>query len=85
MIEQSLHAFPHAVAGLALGGVLVFLLVAHVVLFLAALVSVLGSPQPGGMKLVWCVFVFVAPFLGPLAWFVIGRSHARRAYQRGSY
>ncbi|WP_344868074.1 PLD nuclease N-terminal domain-containing protein [Amycolatopsis ultiminotia] len=49
-----------------------------VVFFLAALFSVLASPLTGGMKLVWIVFAFCAPFLGPLLWFVVGK---RSAYE----
>ncbi|MBK1783744.1 PLDc N-terminal domain-containing protein [Prauserella cavernicola] len=51
-----------------------------VVLFIAALVSILASPLAMGMKLVWVIFAFCAPFLGSLLWFVIGRGHA---YGRG--
>lgn len=68
-----------SVAGIAFGGVLFFLLIAHVVLFIGALISVIGSPQSPGMKLVWIIFVFVATILGPLAWFFIGRPHTYRA------
>lgn len=53
-------------------------LVAYVLLVLGALISVLGSPQEFGMKLVWIVFVFIAPFIGSLAWFLIGRGNSRR-------
>ena len=51
------------------------------VLFLAALVSILGSPHTGGMKIAWLVFAFIAPFLGSLLWFIVGRgdSYRRRA------
>lgn len=50
---------------------------AYVVFFLSALVSILGSRQSGGMKLVWIVLAFCAPFLGPLLWFAIGRRQVR--------
>jgi hypothetical protein len=57
--------------------VLVGLIVlAYVVFFLGALISILGSRQGGGMKLVWIIFAFCAPFLGPLLWFLIGRRTA---------
>ena len=55
------------------------ILALHALLFLGALVSVLGSPLTGGMKLVWVVVTFAAPVLGPLVWFVFGR---RDAYRR---
>lgn len=62
----------------AAAGIIALILV-PVVFFLAALVSILGSRQSGGMKVVWLVFAFCAPFLGPLLWFVIGRGQAERA------
>jgi uncharacterized RDD family membrane protein YckC len=58
---------------------IIALILLPVVFFLAALISILGSRQSGGMKLVWLVFAFCAPFLGPLLWFVIGRGQAERA------
>ena len=51
-------------------------LLAFVVLFFAALVSILGSRLTGGMKLVWVIFAFCAPFLGSLLWFAFGRRDA---------
>ncbi|WP_240519615.1 PLD nuclease N-terminal domain-containing protein [Amycolatopsis antarctica] len=59
--------------GLGLGAVLILLLVAYVVFVIAALVSILRSRVDGGMKLVWVILVFLAPFLGSVLWFVIGR------------
>lgn len=45
-----------------------------VVLFIAALVSVLRSPRlASGGKAVWVLLVFVFPLLGPLVWFIWGR------------
>ncbi|MFI5592022.1 PLD nuclease N-terminal domain-containing protein [Amycolatopsis sp. NPDC051758] len=49
---------------------------AFVVLFFSALVSILGSRLTGGMKLVWVIFAFCAPFLGSLLWFAFGRRDA---------
>ncbi|KIZ15783.1 PLD nuclease N-terminal domain-containing protein [Streptomyces natalensis] len=54
-------------------GILISMAVASVVLFVGALVSILRARMDGGMKLVWVVFAFVAPFLGSLLWFLIGR------------
>ncbi|WP_243791870.1 PLD nuclease N-terminal domain-containing protein [Saccharopolyspora gloriosae] len=54
------------------------LLAGYALLFIAALFSILGSALSGGMKLVWVVVAFMAPFLGSLLWFVIGRGDARR-------
>lgn len=62
----------------ALSAVSVLPVLAYVVLVLSALVSIIASPQEFGMKIVWAVLVFVAPFIGSLLWFFIGRGHARR-------
>ncbi|HEY2059886.1 MAG TPA: PLD nuclease N-terminal domain-containing protein [Amycolatopsis sp.] len=59
----------HLTGGIVLAAVLLL----PVVFFIAALVSILGSGLTGGMKLVWVVFAFCAPFLGPLLWFLVGR------------
>ena len=50
-------------------------IVIQVVLFIAGLVSVLRSPRyTGGGKFLWVVVIFFAPFLGPIGWFIAGRS-----------
>ncbi|WP_409185679.1 PLDc N-terminal domain-containing protein [Amycolatopsis sp. VS8301801F10] len=59
-----------AIAGIAL------LVAFPVLLFIGALVSVLGSPLGFGMKFVWVVFAFCAPFLGPMLWFLVGKRSA---------
>lgn len=46
------------------------------VLFVAALVSVLRSRLTGGMKVVWVLFAFWAPLLGPVLWFLLGAKDA---------
>ncbi len=43
-------------------------------LIIAAVFSILFSRIDGGMKLVWLVFVFIAPLIGALLWFLVGRS-----------
>jgi membrane protein DedA with SNARE-associated domain len=50
----------------------------YMVLFLSTIISVVGSRLTPGMKLVWVIFAFVAPFLGSLCWFIIGRLDAER-------
>ncbi|TVT22323.1 PLDc_N domain-containing protein [Amycolatopsis acidiphila] len=52
---------------------LVAVVAAFVLLVVGAVVSVLRSRLTPGMKLVWVVFVFIAPFIGSLLWFLIGR------------
>lgn len=60
-------------SGAALIGI-VALIVAWLVLFVAALVSILRSPnyQPGG-KALWCLASFAFPLLGPILWFAVGK------------
>ncbi|RKT70114.1 phospholipase D-like protein [Saccharothrix variisporea] len=62
----------------ALGvGVLLFLAglaVALVVLWVAALVSVLRHPRlTGGGKFLWILVIFAFPLLGSIGWFVAGK------------
>ncbi|HEX6345644.1 PLD nuclease N-terminal domain-containing protein [Umezawaea sp.] len=66
----------------AVAAVIVAVVLGLVVLFLGALVSVLRSGLTLGMKAVWVVFAFCAPFLGPVLWFLIGREDldARRVH-----
>lgn len=47
-------------------------------LFFGALLSIVRSDLAGGMKLVWVVLALMAPFLGSLLWFLIGRRDAQR-------
>ncbi|MGW5645292.1 PLD nuclease N-terminal domain-containing protein [Saccharopolyspora sp. NPDC003752] len=53
----------------------------YVVLVVGAVISILASHQGIGMKLVWIVLVFMAPFLGSLLWFFIGRRSTRYPYR----
>ncbi|GAA3181658.1 MULTISPECIES: PLD nuclease N-terminal domain-containing protein [Streptomyces] len=68
---------------LGYGGIAVMaaVVLAFVVLFIGALVSILKARMDAGMKLVWVVFAFIAPFLGSLLWFLIGR-RSLPAYRR---
>lgn len=52
-------------------------MLAYLVLIIAALVGIVSARLTGGMKLVWCVLVFLAPFLGSLLWFVVGRNNVQ--------
>ncbi|MDT8911897.1 PLDc N-terminal domain-containing protein [Amycolatopsis sp. PS_44_ISF1] len=71
-IPFTLAAAPD-LAPVAAGIALVAVILLPVAFFIAALVGILGSELTGGMKLVWTVFAFCAPFLGPLLWFLVGR------------
>ncbi|MGY5129343.1 PLD nuclease N-terminal domain-containing protein [Streptomyces nigrescens] len=46
--------------------------------FFGALLSIVRSDLTGGMKLVWVAFAFIAPFLGCLLWFLVGRRDSQR-------
>jgi membrane protein implicated in regulation of membrane protease activity len=80
----STPAQDQGILGWALIAVTAIAGVAFVVLVVAAVISVIGSQLGAGMKLAWIVFVVVAPFLGSLAWFVVGRRDARDPVRRGS-
>ncbi|MEU5547915.1 PLD nuclease N-terminal domain-containing protein [Streptomyces sioyaensis] len=56
----------------------VILTLAYVGLFVSALISIIRSALSGGMKLIWVVFAFIAPFIGSSLWFLIGRRDSRR-------
>ena len=62
----------------ALTGLAVAVALAVVGLVIAAVVSILFSSEELGMKAVWLIFVFFAPFIGALAWFLVGYDHSRR-------
>jgi membrane protein DedA with SNARE-associated domain len=62
--------------GVVGAALLVGLLLAYALLVLGALISSLGAPMSGGMKLVWVVFIFIAPFIGSICWFLIGKRNA---------
>ncbi|WP_235997992.1 PLD nuclease N-terminal domain-containing protein [Nocardiopsis coralli] len=59
---------------LLLGSLLLGLAV--VVFIIAAFFSVLFARMDLGMKVVWIILIFLAPFIGALLWFVIGRPRA---------
>ncbi|GHI02717.1 hypothetical protein AQI88_41755 [Streptomyces cellostaticus] len=46
--------------------------------YFGALLSIVRSGLTGGMKLAWGAFALMAPYLGSLLWFLIGRRDAQR-------
>ncbi|MEK7675052.1 MAG: PLD nuclease N-terminal domain-containing protein [Verrucomicrobiota bacterium] len=42
---------------------------------IAGLVSCLRSDKAGGLKLLWMIVILLAPFFGPLLWFLWGKKH----------
>jgi phospholipase D-like protein len=75
MVTAEAPHFSNVVVATGIGA----LVLLPLIFFVAALVSILANPQSGGMKIVWIVFAFCAPFLGPLLWFVVGRRQAVRS------
>ncbi|ANP55643.1 hypothetical protein J2Z21_005724 [Streptomyces griseochromogenes] len=47
-------------------------------LFFGALLSIVRSDLTGGKRLGWLAFALIAPYLGSLLWFLIGRRNAQR-------
>lgn len=83
-----MHVFTLADGGSELLGMTLFAVLAiaalgYVVLFIGALVSIARTGHDTGMKLAWIVFAFVAPFLGSLLWFLVGRRSALRQAEFG--
>ena len=76
--HMALAATGGEVIGAAVTAVFLLCGLACLVFFISTLVSILKSPLTGGMKLVWVILAFMAPFLGSLCWFVIGRKDAQR-------
>lgn len=68
---------PESLFGIGLAVLLVAGLLAVVALVVAAVFSILFARVDGGMKIVWLVFVVIAPVIGALLWFLIGRSRTQ--------
>ncbi|MEU3964787.1 PLD nuclease N-terminal domain-containing protein [Streptomyces buecherae] len=47
--------------------------------YISALISIIASSAAKGVKLVWIVFAFIAPVIGSVLWFLVGRRHAQRS------
>ncbi|MDC0769490.1 PLD nuclease N-terminal domain-containing protein [Streptomyces sp. HD] len=47
-------------------------------MYFGTLLSIVRSDLTGGMKLVWVVFALMAPVLGSLLWYLVGRRDAQR-------
>ncbi|MGW6691835.1 PLD nuclease N-terminal domain-containing protein [Streptomyces sp. NPDC054961] len=75
---MTLAATGENAVGIAAVVIVVAVGVAYAVLFIGALVSIARSGLTGAMKLAWAAFAVVAPFLGSVIWFLIGRRDAQR-------
>ncbi|MEL7298833.1 MAG: PLD nuclease N-terminal domain-containing protein [Pseudomonadota bacterium] len=43
-----------------------------------ALVSIIGSAESTGKKVLWCLFVLVLPVIGFIAWLLVGPRAAKQ-------
>ncbi|MGW7680347.1 PLDc N-terminal domain-containing protein [Kribbella sp. NPDC054772] len=63
--------------GVVGAALLVGILIAYVLLVVGAFFSALFSSATAGMKLVWIVFIVMAPFIGSLLWFMVGKRNSQ--------
>jgi len=49
---------------------------AFLALIVTALLQVFRSTMPTNTKLLWLIVILIAPFLGSLIWFAVGRNNA---------
>lgn len=50
--------------------------VAYLTLIVVALMQVFNSTMPTNTKLLWLIVILIAPFIGSLIWFAVGRNSA---------
>jgi hypothetical protein len=56
--------------------IMILAMVAYFTLIALALLQVFRSTMPTNTKLLWLIVILIAPFLGPLIWFAVGRNSA---------
>jgi len=56
--------------------IMILAMVAYFTLIVLALLQVFRSTMPTNTKLLWLIVILIAPFLGPLIWFAVGRNSA---------
>jgi len=49
---------------------------AYAALIVVALMQVFNSTMPTNTKLLWLIVILIAPFIGSLIWFAVGRNSA---------
>jgi len=49
---------------------------AYLALIVVALMQVFNSTMPTNTKLLWLIVILIAPFIGSLIWFAVGRNSA---------
>ena len=78
MVQVHLAAvqFGQVFAGVAVVG-LIALAIAHVLIAVIAVISVIASQQSLGMKLAWFLLIWAFPLIGSVLWFLVGRREQR--------
>jgi len=51
-------------------------MVGYFAMIAAALLQIFRSTMPTNTKLLWLIVILIAPFIGPLIWFAVGRNSA---------
>ncbi|MFI9385376.1 PLDc N-terminal domain-containing protein [Kutzneria sp. NPDC052558] len=71
--------FAQVFAGVAAVG-LIALAIAHVLIAVVAVLSVIASQQTLGMKVVWFLLIWAMPLIGSVLWFLVGRREQRNQW-----
>ena len=56
--------------------IMILAFVAYLALIVVALMQVFRSTMPTNTKLLWLIVILIAPFIGSLIWFAVGRNSA---------
>ncbi|MFE9373071.1 PLD nuclease N-terminal domain-containing protein [Streptomyces sp. NPDC006711] len=56
-----------------------FIILVAIALYVSALISIISSRAGNGMKFAWIIFCFIAPVVGSLLWFLVGRRNVLRS------
>jgi hypothetical protein len=78
-VHVAVLQFAQVFAGVAAVGLLA-LAIAHVLIAVVAVISVIGSEQTLGMKVVWFLLIWAMPLIGSVLWFLVGRREQRNQW-----
>ena len=56
--------------------IMILAMIAYLALIVVALMQVFNSTMPTNTKLLWLIVILIAPFIGSLIWFAVGRHSA---------
>lgn len=56
--------------------IMILAMIAYLALIVVALMQVFNSTMPTNTKLLWLIVILIAPFIGLLIWFAVGRNSA---------